>query len=202
MSQVKQNYFAVLVAQESVTINEALVRFTAEVYRIQDDKLKVGVVTPYEPAQLRSLAVAGAHGARAGADELRGGVEKSGRHARHAWHAAHAAGRRCRDARPASCRTTRALIRMLNVHPLLRRAVFTQGQARIQQRLERVTPIPDVNFTARFSGTLPHPRPHATRTTFNLVCHCRCGTATAATSCRRPAMLSAPPKIFAASSTT
>ena len=49
MAQVKQNYFAVLVAQESVTINEALVRFTAEVYRIQDDKLKVGVVTPYEP---------------------------------------------------------------------------------------------------------------------------------------------------------
>ena len=99
MAQVKRNYFAVLVTQESVMINEALVRFTGEVYKIQDDKLKGGVVTPYEPAQLRSLAVQ-AHHARAGTNELRGYLENAGCYARHAGAAADAAGGARRDAGP------------------------------------------------------------------------------------------------------
>lgn len=165
MSQVKQNYFAVLVAQESVTINEALVRFTAEVYRIQDDKLKVGVVTPYEPAQLRSLAVA----ARTALVQAQMNYVAAWKTmgvtlgmpglplARLEGSAEMPVPRLSYDA---------ALIRMLNVHPLLRQAVFTQGQARIQQRLQQVTPIPDINLYGTFQRDFTTPL--TPRTTYNI----------------------------------
>jgi cobalt-zinc-cadmium efflux system outer membrane protein len=53
-TQVRQNYFAVLVAQENVKISRAMVRFTDEIYRIQVDILKTaGTAAAYEPMQLR-----------------------------------------------------------------------------------------------------------------------------------------------------
>ncbi len=57
LSQVRTNYYAVLVAQEGLLINTGLEHFTAEAYRIQVDKLCAGEGTGYEPAQLRTLAV-------------------------------------------------------------------------------------------------------------------------------------------------
>ncbi len=56
--QVRGNYFAVLVALESMRINKALVDFTTSVYDIQLDQLKVGgLAAPYEPMLLRVAAL-------------------------------------------------------------------------------------------------------------------------------------------------
>jgi cobalt-zinc-cadmium efflux system outer membrane protein len=57
-TQVRSNYFAVLVALENVKISSALARFTDEIYRIQVDQLRAGVVAAtYEPMQLRVQAI-------------------------------------------------------------------------------------------------------------------------------------------------
>lgn len=57
LTQVRRQYFALLVARESIRINEAVVRFTHELYRIQVDQVSQEVAAPYEPAWLRTLAV-------------------------------------------------------------------------------------------------------------------------------------------------
>ena len=55
--QVRTNYFAVLVALESVRINEALYQFTDEIYRVQVELVEGTIAAPYEPLQLRPLAI-------------------------------------------------------------------------------------------------------------------------------------------------
>jgi cobalt-zinc-cadmium efflux system outer membrane protein len=55
--QVRTNYFAVLVAWESVKINDALYRFTDEIYRVQVELVEGAQSAPYEPMQLRPLAL-------------------------------------------------------------------------------------------------------------------------------------------------
>jgi cobalt-zinc-cadmium efflux system outer membrane protein len=57
-TQVRNAYFAVLVARESVRVNGALARFTDEVYRLQANLLAGGFAAPYEPAALRAQAYA------------------------------------------------------------------------------------------------------------------------------------------------
>jgi cobalt-zinc-cadmium efflux system outer membrane protein len=57
-SQVRGNYFAVLVAQESVKLNLALFRFTEAIYRAQVDYLEKGFAATYECRQLRTLVLA------------------------------------------------------------------------------------------------------------------------------------------------
>jgi cobalt-zinc-cadmium efflux system outer membrane protein len=57
ITQVRGAYFAALIARENVKVTEALVRFTDSVYQIQLDQLKGGLVSVYEPIQLRALAV-------------------------------------------------------------------------------------------------------------------------------------------------
>ena len=58
-SQVRGNYFAVLVALESMRVNRALYSFAENLYRIQIGLLvDVGSAAPYEPMQLRPLALA------------------------------------------------------------------------------------------------------------------------------------------------
>ena len=165
MSQVKNDYFAVLVAQESVEINQLLVQFTAEVYRIQDDKLKGGVATPYEPAQLRFLAV-----------QARTMLVQAQNRYVSAWkqlgvtlgipnlplarlqdNAEMPVPRLSYDA---------ALARMLNVHPDIIAARNSVGQARLHLRLERVTPVPDVNIYGTFQRDFTTPL--SPRTTYNV----------------------------------
>jgi cobalt-zinc-cadmium efflux system outer membrane protein len=53
---VRTNYFATLVAVETLKINRALAEFTDEVYRVQIDRVKAGEAAPYEPMQVRVLA--------------------------------------------------------------------------------------------------------------------------------------------------
>lgn len=55
--QVRTNYFAVLVAWESVKINDALYHFTDEIYRVQVELVEGAQAAPYEPMQLRPLAL-------------------------------------------------------------------------------------------------------------------------------------------------
>jgi outer membrane protein, heavy metal efflux system len=57
-SQVRGNYFAVLVALENMRVNRALYTFTDNIYRVQIDLLDKGFSAPYEPMQLRPLALA------------------------------------------------------------------------------------------------------------------------------------------------
>jgi cobalt-zinc-cadmium efflux system outer membrane protein len=58
LTQVRRQYFALLVARESVKINAAIERFTHRLYRIQVDQVELGGQTAvYEPMQLRTIAV-------------------------------------------------------------------------------------------------------------------------------------------------
>jgi cobalt-zinc-cadmium efflux system outer membrane protein len=56
-TQVRTAYFATLVALENVKASRALAVFTDNVYRIQVDLLSGGVAAPYEPMQLRPVAL-------------------------------------------------------------------------------------------------------------------------------------------------
>jgi cobalt-zinc-cadmium efflux system outer membrane protein len=51
---VRNAYFAVLVAQETVRLNRSLAHFTDEVYLLQRDLLRGGQAGPHEPAALRA----------------------------------------------------------------------------------------------------------------------------------------------------
>jgi cobalt-zinc-cadmium efflux system outer membrane protein len=56
-TQVRSYYFAVLVARENIKVSRALARFTDEVFRVQVDLLRAGTAAPYEPMQVRALAL-------------------------------------------------------------------------------------------------------------------------------------------------
>ncbi|MGE5191250.1 MAG: TolC family protein [Deltaproteobacteria bacterium] len=56
LTQVRRQYFALLIARESVKINEAIVPFTHELYRVQVDQVSEGQAAAYEPPALRAFA--------------------------------------------------------------------------------------------------------------------------------------------------
>jgi cobalt-zinc-cadmium efflux system outer membrane protein len=55
--KVRTNYFAVLVALEGAKANAALYQFTSEIYRVQVELVEGANAAPYEPLQLRPLAI-------------------------------------------------------------------------------------------------------------------------------------------------
>lgn len=55
-TNVRNAYFALIVAKETMRVNEALARFTDEIYRLYTGYLASGVVATYEPAPLRAQA--------------------------------------------------------------------------------------------------------------------------------------------------
>ncbi len=57
ITQVQAQYYAVLVAEETVRITEALARFTDASYHIQIEQVRAGEAAAYEPMQLRVLAL-------------------------------------------------------------------------------------------------------------------------------------------------
>jgi cobalt-zinc-cadmium efflux system outer membrane protein len=58
LSDVRREYFALLIARKALEINQAVVTFTRDVYRIQVDQVKGGgQAAVYEPLQLLTLAV-------------------------------------------------------------------------------------------------------------------------------------------------
>src|SRR5215813_4552910 len=52
MSAIRSGYFAVLVAQESIKANRALVNLTDEVYKVNVELVGGGEAAPYEPMQV------------------------------------------------------------------------------------------------------------------------------------------------------
>ncbi len=56
-SDVRRNYFKVLIAQEQLRFNKAIAKLSDEVYRAQIDLVTGGEAAPYEPLQLRVFAV-------------------------------------------------------------------------------------------------------------------------------------------------
>jgi cobalt-zinc-cadmium efflux system outer membrane protein len=56
MATVRGGYFAVLVAQENIRANRALVRLTDEVYKVMVENARAGGAAPYEPTQLAVFA--------------------------------------------------------------------------------------------------------------------------------------------------
>lgn len=56
-TQVRSNYFGVLVALENVRVSRALAQFAEEIYRVQVVLLLKGFAAPYEPMQLRPLVL-------------------------------------------------------------------------------------------------------------------------------------------------
>jgi cobalt-zinc-cadmium efflux system outer membrane protein len=57
ITQVRSNYYAVLVAKERIKVNRALSEFAEKVYRAQIGRTKTGQAAPYEPLQLRVLVL-------------------------------------------------------------------------------------------------------------------------------------------------
>ncbi len=57
ITQVRSNYYAVLVARERIKVNRALSEFAEKVYRAQIGRTKTGQAAPYEPLQLRVLVL-------------------------------------------------------------------------------------------------------------------------------------------------
>ncbi len=57
ITQVRSNYYAVLVAEERIKVNRALSEFAEKVYRAQIGRTKTGQAAPYEPLQLRVLVL-------------------------------------------------------------------------------------------------------------------------------------------------
>jgi len=55
-TNVRNAYFSLIVAKETMRVNRALVRLTEEIYRLYISYLAAGVVAPYEPAPLRASA--------------------------------------------------------------------------------------------------------------------------------------------------
>jgi cobalt-zinc-cadmium efflux system outer membrane protein len=58
VSKIRGGYFAVIVAQENERISRDLAKFTTDIYQIQVEQVsKGGIAAPYEPLQLRALAI-------------------------------------------------------------------------------------------------------------------------------------------------
>jgi cobalt-zinc-cadmium efflux system outer membrane protein len=55
-TNVRNAYFALIVAEETMRVNRALARFTDEIYRLYTTYSAAGLVAPYEPAPLRASA--------------------------------------------------------------------------------------------------------------------------------------------------
>lgn len=145
ITQVRGAYFATLIARENVKVTEALVRFTDSVYQIQLDQLRGGLVSVYEPIQLRALAMQ----ARTSLTQARNRYDA-------AWRQLTAtvgnpelpigdlAG--FPDVAIPAVDYDAALPYVLANHTDVLAARNSQVQARINLRLQEVTPIPDLVF--------------------------------------------------------
>jgi cobalt-zinc-cadmium efflux system outer membrane protein len=147
-SQVRSGYFAVLVAQESVKVNRALVRLSDEVYGVETDRFIVGKqAAAYEPLPFRVLAAA-----------ARGAYVQALNRYTSAWtQLAAAVGRP--DMPPTQLagrpdlpiplyRYDTVLARVLSRHTDVLSAQNSIQRARYNLRLAQVTPISDVDVRA------------------------------------------------------
>lgn len=145
-TKIRGGYFAVLVAQESVRLNRALVRFTTDVYNLQVDQVRRGgFAAPYEPMYLRALAT-----------QARAALVQARNRRTSAWKQLAASmglpgmpptGLAGRIDVPVPAFVHQAVLtKALTSHTDIRSAEVSLAQAHVQLELERRTPIPDVNL--------------------------------------------------------
>jgi cobalt-zinc-cadmium efflux system outer membrane protein len=146
MTRVRGGYFQVLVAQEGMRVNEALVRFTTRVYDIQAKQAVAGEgAGPYEPMYLRVLAL-----------QARAALVTARNRYVSAWKQLAAA-----MGLPGTCPTALlgsvdmpipvychkdVLAHVLAHHTDVRVAENTHLQAKLNLKVAQVTPIPDVEL--------------------------------------------------------
>ena len=144
-TQVRSNYFAVLVALERFRVNRALSEFAAAIYRAQTSQVVASLAAPYEPYQVRVLAM-----------QARTQLIQSQHDYESAWRKL-AATLNCPDMPPAPLAGRvdvgvpliayeEAKQRLLQVHPNLLMARNSVTKAQYQLKLAKLTPnVPDVD---------------------------------------------------------
>jgi outer membrane protein, heavy metal efflux system len=154
--QVRTNYFAVLVARESVKINQALYEFAVEIFRIQVNLVPGQLAAFYEPMQLRPLAA-----------QARFNLIQAQNQYLASWRQLAAAmGLRAMPLTEVAGRVdmpvpvfeyNEVLARVLANHTDVRTANNSIQQARFNLKLAKVTPIPnvDLNILGQKDGTAP-----------------------------------------------
>jgi cobalt-zinc-cadmium efflux system outer membrane protein len=161
-SQVRQNYFAVLVARENVKANKALAVLTDEAFKILEIQLKLaGEVAMYEPMQLRVVAL-----------QARGALVQARNSYNTAWRQLAAtlglpampltelAGRV--DMSIPRYRYDQVLARVLGTHTEVLTAQNDIQKARYNLGSAQVTPIPDVSVQASVVKDYTPPGPPGT----------------------------------------
>ncbi len=165
LARVKSAYYAVLVAQQNLAISNALVWFTNEAYRIQVEKLRAGEATPYEPAQLRTLAVqAQAAQVMARNRYISAWKQLSAIVGLPNLPLSELEGRA--DLAVAPIDYDKMLATVLNNHPDMLAARNSVSQAQLQLQLQRTIPIPDINLYGTFQKDFT--TPGTPRTTYNI----------------------------------
>lgn len=144
LTDVRNHYFAVLVAGKNLTVSLALARLFDELYSVQVDQLRSGQAAHYEPLQLRVLVL-----------QNRGALVQARNRYTAAWKQLAAtlglpamppaplAGRI--DMPIPRFRYDACLDRVLTSHTDVLTADNTLERANFALRLARVTPIPDVD---------------------------------------------------------
>jgi len=153
-TRVRSAYFAVLVARENVRISRALAQFTEDVYKVGLDLLEAKFAAPYEPMQLRALV----HQARNTLVQARNSHHTAWRQLTSALGLpglppTQLAGRV--DSALPVYRYEEARDRILSRHTDVLTAQNDILRARINLRLARITPIPDVDFQLKLERDYP-----------------------------------------------
>ena len=160
-AQVRQYYFAVLVARENVKANRALAQLTDEAFTVLVLQLKAGEVAAYEPMQLRVVAL-----------QTRAALVQARNAYNTAWHQLAAslglpalpltelAGRV--DMPIPRYQYDRVLAQVLSAHTDVLTAQNDIQKARYNLSQAQVTPIPDVNLQASVVKDYTPPGPPGT----------------------------------------
>lgn len=143
ISRIRTSYFAVLVAQQSVEINTALVTLADEVYQLQRKQVRAGEAAAYEPMQLYAQSIL-----------ARNNVAQAQANVSSAWRQLAASiGQPQMKQQPLSGKADAAppvfqfealQKQMSDEHTELLAARNRQLQAQANLRLQEVTPIPDL----------------------------------------------------------
>jgi cobalt-zinc-cadmium efflux system outer membrane protein len=164
LTQVRRQYFALLIAREAVKINEAIVRFTHELYRVQVDQLSEELPAAYEPIFLRTFA-----------EQARGNAVASHNRYTAAWKQLTAtlnmpdmpvADLVDHPDMPVPIEDHDAAVtHVLSTNTEARAARNGPLKARLAVRLAEITPIPDINWYVTLQRDFT--TPGLPRTTYN-----------------------------------
>lgn len=144
-AQVRAGYFAVLVARNNLATSRALARLTDEVFRIQIDQVQGAQAALYEPLQLRVLAMqARANLVQARNRSVAAWKQLSATLGLPALPPTELAG--AIDVPIPVYHYAKALEHVLHSHTDVLRAENTIRKARLNLRLQQVTPVPDIDL--------------------------------------------------------